>query len=149
MSTHSYDPLNYQHHYHWARSSTFLCFNEGQLWMSTETQALNQSISQLGHYPHGYDPVNYQRHYNRAWSSAFMFQWGPAMNVNRDTNSKSINVLTRTWSKRLQSCELSTPLPIGVIKAINILYEQKYATTNDKSIYSTCLLKQGMITLSQ
>ena len=60
---HSYNPVNYQCHYHWARSR--------KLSMST----------------HGYNPVNCQCHYHWARSSTRMFQRGPAMNVNRDTSS--------------------------------------------------------------
>ena len=55
--------------------------------MSTVTQALNRSMSQLGHDPHGYNPVNYQHQYHWAQSLICMFQRGPAMNINSDTSS--------------------------------------------------------------
>ena len=50
------------------RNLQLLCFNEGQLWMSTGTQDLNLSMSQLFHNPHGYNPLNYHCHYHWTWS---------------------------------------------------------------------------------
>ena len=67
--------VNTRHTIPWPTNATttgrdlkLVCFYEGQLWMSTETQALNRSMSQLGHNPHSYNPVNYQRHYHWARS---------------------------------------------------------------------------------
>ena len=63
-------------------------------------------MSQTGHDPHGYNPMNYQRHY----------QWARSRLLCQPDNCDlSINVSNRTRSTRLQSHELSTPLPMGVI----------------------------------
>ena len=42
---HSYNPVNYQRHYHWARS----CW----LSVSIRTLAIKRSMSLTGHDPHG------------------------------------------------------------------------------------------------